>query len=569
MPPGDVTSLLEELSARVEELERRLSALEQSGRAPGVPSEPDTAGVSFHLGTQEAPPAEVQPSVFSIFGKAILGIAGAYLLRAGAEAGTLPSWISVTLGLAYACGWLAWAAWPGTQTRLARYFYAISAALILTPMLWEVTVRFRMLEPRATAAIIAAFALLATMLAWRMQISPVLWVGMLTAVFSCLGLMVGTRALVPFAWSLLAVGALCEIAASRGRWGALRPVVAAGADLGIVLVIAILGDWRTIPSEYQPVGTGILTALVAVLFTIYAASMALRSLVFRRNVSAMDAAQFAASALLAGWAVLRITDGAGKGALGICCLLLGAGGYWASHAVVAQGRARRNFHFYATCALLLVMVGSFFILPPALLVIWLSLAAVAGTVLGVRLRSEPLGLHGMTYLSGAASASGLLVYARGALAGSYPAFPGPLPFLVAVAAILCAAIVSRSPGQHLAERVLRVLPAILAVLACAAFAVTALVWLISRGAEPSPPQLAVIRTTATGAAALLLTFAGARFRQAEFVWMAYAAVGLGFLKLVFEDLRVGSARSLASSLLIYGAVLILLPRVTRAPVRRN
>ncbi len=125
-------------------------------------------------------------------------------------------------------------------------------------------------------------------------------------------------------------------------------------------------------------------------------------------------------------------------------------------------------------------------------------------------------------------------------------------------------MISRYPGEHQGERLLRLLPAILAVCATAAFAVAALVWLIARGGAPSLPQLAVIRTVVTCAAALLLAFVGARWKRLELVWMAYAAAVLGSLKLVFEDLRFGSTQSLAASLLIYGAVLILIPRLVRA-----
>jgi hypothetical protein len=76
--------------------------------------------------------------------------------------------------------------------------------------------------------------------------------------------------------------------------------------------------------------------------------------------------------------------------------------------------------------------------------------------------------------------------------------------------------------------------------------------------------LAVIRTVVTCAAALLLAFVGARRKRLELAWMAYAAAVLGSLKLAFEDLRFGSTQSLAASLLIYGAVLIWIPRLVRA-----
>jgi hypothetical protein len=190
------------------------------------------------------------------------------------------------------------------------------------------------------------------------------------------------------------------------------------------------------------------------------------------------------------------------------------------------------------------------------------LAAVIATGIGVRVRSPALDLHGVVYLSGAVFASGLLKYAGRALAGAYPPAHGPLPIVAAGAALLCTAIVSRYPGEHQGERLLRLLPAILAVYATAALAVVALVWLVARGAARSLPQLAVIRTMVTCATALLLAFVGARWKRLELVWMAYAAAALGSL-IVFQDMRFGSTQSLAASLLIYGAVLTLIPRLVR------
>jgi hypothetical protein len=128
-------------------------------------------------------------------------------------------------------------------------------------------------------------------------------------------------------------------------------------------------------------------------------------------------------------------------------------------------------------------------------------------------------------------------------------------------------MVSRYPGDRVGERLLRLLPAVLAVYGTAALAVAALVWLFAHGAAPALPQLAVIRTVVTCAAVLLLAFAGARLQRLELVWIAYATAILGSLKLVVEDMRLGSTLSLATSLLIYGVVLILIPRLVRAGKR--
>jgi hypothetical protein len=564
MPPEDVSSQLEELSARVEGLERRISALEHPSQIYVPRLEPSATLATANLGPGEALVAQSQPGVISVFGRVVLGIAGAYLLRAAAESGLFPQWVAVTVALCYAAAWLVWAAWPGAQSGLARYSYAVTAALILSPLLWEVTVRFQMIEPRAAAAVLAAFALLAVILAWRRNVSPVVWIGVLAAVITALILMAAARAPVPFTLAVLVMALLTEFAASRGRWPAMRPIVATAADVATLVMIIILGNSTAVSSEYHPVSEGIMIALVAALFAIYAASLATRSLVLGLKITGYEVAQLAATALLACWGVVRITRRAGLPALGFTCLIAGAACYLAAFGLLARHRDRPNFRFYATFAVAFVMAGSFFALPSLPLVICLCLASVIATGLGVRVRSPALDLHGVVYLSGAVFASGLLEYAGRALAGRYPPAPGALPIVAAVAALLCTASISCYPGERRGERLLRLLPAILAVYAIAALAVAALVWLTSRGAAPTLPQLAVIRTIVTCVVALLLAFVGARWKRFELVWMAYAAAVLGSLKLVFEDLRFGSTQSLAASLLIYGTVLILIPRLVRA-----
>jgi hypothetical protein len=64
--------------------------------------------------------------------------------------------------------------------------------------------------------------------------------------------------------------------------------------------------------------------------------------------------------------------------------------------------------------------------------------------------------------------------------------------------------------------------------------------------------------------ALILGFSGSRLKRAELLWVAYVAVAFGTLKLLFEDLRFGSAASLVASLLFYGLILILIPRLARS-----
>jgi hypothetical protein len=564
MAPEDVSSLLEQVAAQLQELERRVSALEHPSQVQPLHAEPISFPATANVGPSEGASIQPQSGVFPVFGRAVLGIAGAYVLRALAEAGALPPWIVAAFAAVYAASWLVWAAWPRDQTQLARYSYAVTSALILSPMLWESTVRFRILAPPVAAALLAAFALLAISLAWYRNLSCIVWVGTLAAVITALVLMTATRALVPFTLALLVMAVSSELVGGRDRWPVLRAIVAASADLATLVLIIILGNPGAVPEEYHPVAAGIMISIVAALFVIYAISLAIRSLILRLTVTGFEAVQLAATALLATWGILRITDGRGEHALGVSYLIAGAACYFAAFGLLARHREHSNFRFYSVCGVAFVMAGSFFALPSQPLVILLCLAAVITITLGVRQRSPALDLHGVAYLTGAVCASGLLEYAGRALAGHYPSAPGALPIVAAAAALLCAAMLSRYAGERQGERLLRLLPAILAVYALAALAVAALVWLIARGAPAALPQLAVIRTLVTCAAALVLAFVGARWKRLELVWLAYAAAILGSLKLVFEDLRIGSTESLAASLLIYGTVLILIPRLVRA-----
>jgi len=79
----------------------------------------------------------------------------------------------------------------------------------------------------------------------------------------------------------------------------------------------------------------------------------------------------------------------------------------------------------------------------------------------------------------------------------------------------------------------------------------------------SASRLSMVRTIVTCVMALGLGYAGSRWNRVELGWVAYGAIGLGALKLVVEDLRFGNAGTLVVSLLSYGLILILLPRLTK------
>jgi hypothetical protein len=66
----------------------------------------------------------------------------------------------------------------------------------------------------------------------------------------------------------------------------------------------------------------------------------------------------------------------------------------------------------------------------------------------------------------------------------------------------------------------------------------------------------------------VLGFSGTHWRRVELTWIAYLAIAFVTVKLLFEDLRCGSAGAFAVSLIVYAVVWILGPRLMRSGLRR-
>jgi hypothetical protein len=562
----DDLDALARLTARLETLEHRVSVLEHpSETAASTPAE--LASPIAKPSTVEALPFEQEGGMFPVIGKAMLGIAGAYLLRAVAESGSFPKLAVVVLALAYAAMWLVWAARVPAEARFASAVYAITSVLILAPMLWELTLRFEVLPAAATACVLAVFVIAAYALAWKRSLVSVAWVANVAAVLTTLALLIATRDLVPFVSALLFMALASEGAACRNRWLGLRTLIAAAADLAIWILLYLYSRPEGLPSEYKNVATLILQMVGWVLLLIYGLSTVFRTTRLRQRISTFEIGQTVIAFMLAGFSVLRFGTAAGALALGTFCLLLSAACYTTAYAYFERFPDRfpeqRNFHVYATWGMALLLVGSSLCLPRLPLTLCLSVAAVVATALGARASRLTLEFHGLAYLAGAAYASGLLGYAGDALAGTFPVAPGWIVWIVAASAVACYAAGGRFRAERWNQRFLQLLSAILAVAAIITFLVSVLVWLAAIGMTPGASQVAVIRTLITCGIALALAFSGSRWQRAELVWIAYGALALVTAKLLFEDLQHGHPASTALSIFLYAVALILIPRMAR------
>lgn len=565
---NELASVVERLAARVQELEHRVSTLEGEGRPreqsppPVSPPLPVTPASHPLQQLSLARPGGAMP----VIGKVFLGIAGAYLLRAVAESGVFPWLVVVPVALAYAGLWLVWAARAAdSQARFAVLAYGITSAFVLTPMLWELTLRFKVLPVEAAAGILVVFVALAATLAWKGSLAPVAWAATLSASMTAFALLLATHELVPFTLALLAMASMTEGAACRDRWRSLRPVAALAADAAVLVLTIVYARAEILPPAYKPVSYGVLLTLPLALFAIYAASTIFRTTVLRGEITFFEAGQTVVAFLLAVAGVFRLTTHpAASPAVGVFCLLLAAACYFAA---LRSGPLShpRNDHVFAVWALALLLAGSFLCLPPLALGLWLGLAGLAAIFAGGRSGRWTLGFHGVVYLVAAAWATGLLEYVLQAMAGVAPAAPAFMVWIAAAFAVLGFVLTQRSFADQTAQRWLRFFCGAVALSAVVGLAVAGIVRFVSGAGimTMDAPRLAVLRTLALCVAALALAMKGARSKRVDLVWLAYVSMAFCTMKLLFEDLRYGTAGSMAVSLFLYGMVWVLVPRLVR------
>jgi len=564
-----VASAVERLSEQVRELERRVAALEGQPEKP-IPT-PESPDFALQRPRPPAtwrgfPPAEVPGGVVPVLGKAVLGIAGAYLLRAIAESGAIPKIPILIVAIVYAGLWMVWAVRTHTAHRFAGVTYGITSALILSPLLWESTVRFQVLPPAFTAVVLVAFVVLALALAWQRNLQVIPWIATLASVTTALALIIATHQLVPLTATLLAVALATEIAACLDHRLSLRAVPALAADFAVWLLVDVMTSSDGVPEGYPPIAPAVIILLCLTLFAIYGGSIAIRTFARRRQITIFEIAQGVLAFLLAAFGVMRASHASAAPALGGFALLLAAVCYRGALSRFADENSARNRRVCATFAAALLLAGSFLLFSPTVRVPFLCLAAVATAFVYARTNKLSLGMHAAVYMAAAAAVSSLPQWAAGALLGTVPPAPDWGASIVAFSAALCYFLGSQEsqpPQDPPARRLLWVIPAAVASIAAAALAVVAFVWLAAGRLELTASRLSVVRTIVNCLLALSLGFLGSRWKHVELGWVAYAAVAFGTLKLLFEDLRFGNAASLVVSLLFYGLVLILLPRLTR------
>jgi hypothetical protein len=549
------------------ELAERVARIEQyaglSAPAAAQPPVPDLAEYPTVL--TDHPLAGI-PNLLPVIGRALLGLAGAYLLRALTESGTVPARLGIAIGIAYALGWLGLAARRPLEERWSAAIDSLTSVLILSPLLWEATARFHLLSSWTAAAVLLIFAVFGMTISWRKSLLIVSTFATLASLGTGAALLLATHDVLPFTFLFLATAAAIETSACLDHYLSERWLGATAADLAVLLATWLVTNERGLPPTYSPIpGAWLVTGQVALL-TIYLFSIIVRTLLRGRSLTVFEMVQCAIAfsiGLSGGLRTAPVMAGVMVGCAAAC--------YLASFALLERREtSSRNFYAYSTFGIVLALAGSRILLSGATASwIWFALA-VALVWTGGSFGRLTLQVHGAIYLLLALATSGALRESAGVLLGAagqqserqIELWTG-LAASAAAYALTMYRRIDGSPSTTLRGCRLAIAATFVWLAAAAAAGQLIAGHRMMFGHGAADAYCATIRTGVLACLALLLAWAGKRWNRSELSLLAYPAMLLGGYRLLAWDIHQGEKVALFLSLLLLGGTLTVLPRLVR------
>jgi hypothetical protein len=491
-------------------------------------------------------------------------LAGAFLLRALTETGTLGASTGVVLGLAYAASWIVAAAMAAHRgARASAGFFAVCAALIAYPLIFEASTEFGVLTPVGGAGILAVVTGAGLVVASRWQRPESAWVFVVGAMVTGGALAVVRPPGEAATAVLVALGLAALWLAGRHGWESLRWLTAVGADIGVLRLTA-MATAPGGPHGIDPPNPTLVAVLQGLLVLGYVGSSVFSAVRGRPPVRVFDYLQTAA-ALAIGWGgavQLARAHGIGTGGLAWFALFVGLAAYAGAFGVVdrVQGR-NRAFFFLSSLALVLVLLG----LPGALgslsSGVWAMLALIAATA-GSRWDRITLRAHAVVLLFAAWVMSGVAAEAVGDLGSrsGLDVLPSTAAIFVGFLTVVTTMVVLfarrlKTPGwaQRLPLTAMLVMSGV--VLAAT---------LVSIAAKIAPSSSVWTGTVALSAMTIMAAFLASRWDIQEAGWVVYPMLVLTGLRILLVDLASGQTVVFVLAFAAYGAALIASPKILRA-----
>lgn len=560
------------LSGSVSAMERRLEVIEAAlatvgpfpltgvvsqtprpAREPLVAAAPEVAEASSGL-----------QRLVALAGRSLLVLGGAYFLRALTEAHVLPVAIGVLAGLLYAAAWIAAAA--RTREQVSATLHTLTATLIVLPILWEASMKFSLVTAPVGAGILGMFAAAGLVVAAGHRQESIAWIVSIAAALAAVVLGVATRGFVSYSILLTLLGVATLWLGYTFEWILLRWPVAV---LAAAMMVGV--------SYRGAAGQDTLAAflLQVLFFGAYLGSFAARTLFLGRAVIPFEVFQSICVIVVGYGGAVYVTavTGANVAAIGLLGIAFGLAAYAVAFTFVGLRSPTRNGFFYGALALTFLIAGTPLALGRAPAALVYAALGVLAALLAHRLSRWTLTLHSTTYFIAASAASGVLGAATTGLVGGAAQ---PWPDVSSVQAVVFAAVVagalwplprgwdSLGAWEHAPRAILTVLVAWIAAGALDAVLAPSVVPATQAGGLDAGP-LAALRTTVLVGTAIVLSRVRLDVRFAFAGALVYPLLVLLGLKLLVEDLRLGRPSTLFVALGVYGAALIIVPRLMRQP----
>jgi hypothetical protein len=512
-PVSGLEKQVAELARSLRSVEARVAALEGAA-APAAP--PQFAAPVPAAGQAGVPSVAAGPAVPSIAlaGRCLFVLAGAFLVRALTDSGALPRGVGVALGLAYALTWLVLADRAGRAgSAAAATAWGGTALVIACPLVWEAATRFDVLRPPAAAAVLFAVAAAALGASVHRNLRVLAWAAVLSVLATACLLLVTTHALVALGVLLVVLAAGAEAASIRRGWAGLPWLPAVVADLVTLEAVWISARPEGLPEAYAGLSRGAVLMLALALFAVPLAVTLRRAFGRVATPDAFEAIQMGAALVLMVFAISRLTPLAG--------------------------------------------------LPPSL--VW-GLAGFAAAVAPARAVGSIAPAYGAVLLLVAAVASGLAGFARHAFLGSpvtgMPAQDSLIVLALSAAATALLVRRVRADGEGPAARGAMFTLACVSIAGAGAVAVLGLALVVAPDGEPG--RTAAARGAVLAAAAVLLASLRRLPTLAPLARLTYPVLAIAGLKLLIDDLPHSRPSTLVATFVLYGAALIVVPRILRA-----
>lgn len=573
-----LSATVEELRATVRALEARVAALEAPGAAaPAEPAVspraeapfPETPPTTLPAPSPRALPEVGLPRLVALAGRGLVLLGGAYLFRALTEAHVLPAAAGVTLGFLYAAALLVLADRSAAASdSVAATAYAAVSTAVACPIAWEATARLGVFSPGTGVALlgVAGGAIFAE--AARRRLPAAAWLAVLGVLGSGFAILFSTYALEPVLGLLIVAGTGAVAVSTLRGWTGLAWPGALAADLVAVQSGFILGRAAGTPEAWTNVSPVLVGTLLIALAFVSLLQTLVRTAVLRAEPEPFDFAQPSLAVLTAIGAAAFIGPRAGLSpvALGIG-VLAAAAGLLVLDTLRPVSRSVSALHT-ATGAVF-VVAGGFLAVPTPFLAAFWSAAAVAAAMAFLRVPGRTRAVQTAVFVAASSFAAGLLPGAAGLFLGSGgmevpPFFTAALPALAAAIVVWGALAARLAPGPfRFRKNPTAAVAGTIAVLDIATLVDWALQTLLVGGRDQGGGS--ALRTMTISAAAVLLAWLRRRRFALPVAFLVYPLLAVCGLRIVFYDLRLGRPATLFLTFAVYGAALILAPRLLRAP----